>query len=221
MNISARSVLMAGLATVTASAVVIAPSVQPPPPPRPTIQLAAAVQPVAQPPAPTTLSGWVQRILIPPSFGTSPPPLPPPIVVPTPGSIGSSITNIYIAIEPWVHYGFEVAQYAVGWIPYVGWLAPQIDYFYHLGERIVRSIVFNIADWLDRKISFGQGLVNVGVDTINSFIFFANDQIGFWLPPLPPLPRLAFWTFATAYISDGPTSSTWSSTTVRFWPSFS
>ena len=42
MKISARSVLMAGVATVTASAVVIAPSVQPPPPPRPTIQLAAS-----------------------------------------------------------------------------------------------------------------------------------------------------------------------------------
>ena len=49
MKISARSVLMAGVATVTASAVVIAPSVQPLPPPRPTIQLAAAVQPVVPP----------------------------------------------------------------------------------------------------------------------------------------------------------------------------
>ena len=35
MKISARSVLMAGVATLTASAVAIAPSVQPPPPPTP------------------------------------------------------------------------------------------------------------------------------------------------------------------------------------------
>ena len=41
MSISARSVLMAGVATVTASAVLIAPSVQPLPPPKPAIQLAA------------------------------------------------------------------------------------------------------------------------------------------------------------------------------------
>ena len=75
----------------------------------------------------------------------------------------------------------------VGWIPYVGWLAPQIDIFYHFGERIVRSIVFNIAFWLDGNISFAQGLVNVGVDTINAFIYLANDQIDFWLPPLPPI----------------------------------
>ena len=73
--------------------------------------------------------------------------------------------------------GFELAQYVVGWIPYVGWLAPQIDIFYHFGERIVHSIVFNIAGWLDGNFSFAQGLVNVGVDTINSFIYFANDQI--------------------------------------------
>ena len=33
----------------------------------------------------------------------------------------------------------------------MGWLAPQINIFYNFGERIVRSIVFNIADWLDEK----------------------------------------------------------------------
>ena len=86
--------------------------------------------------------------------------------------------------------GFDVAAYAVGWIPYVGWLAPQITIFYNFGERIARSITFNIADWLDGNISFGQGLVNVGVDTINSFIFLANDQLAFWLPPLPPIPPI-------------------------------
>ena len=62
--------------------------------------------------------------------------------------------------------------------------------FYNLGERIVRSITFNIADWIGGDISFGQGLVNVGIDTINSFISFANDQLAFWLPPLPPIPPI-------------------------------
>ena len=94
-------------------------------------------------------------------------------------------------MEPWVHWGVELAVYAVGWIPWFGWLAPQIDIFYHLGERIVRSITFNIADWLDNQVSFAQGLVNVSIDTINSFIIFANDQIAFWLPPLPPLAAIA------------------------------
>ena len=74
--------------------------------------------------------------------------------------------------------GFELAAYAVGWVPYVGWLAPQIMIFYNFGERIVRSITFNVADWLGGSISFWQGLANVVVDTINSFIYFANDAAG-------------------------------------------
>jgi hypothetical protein len=39
-----------------------------------------------------------------------------------------------------------VAAYAVGWIPYVGWLAPQIPIFYNFGERIARSITYTIAN---------------------------------------------------------------------------
>ena len=70
-------------------------------------------------------------------------------MVPTPGSIGSSIINIYNTVEPWANWVSDLAEYAVGWIPYVGWLAPQIDIFYHFGEQIVRSIVYNIAFWLD------------------------------------------------------------------------
>ncbi len=112
----------------------------------------------------------------------------PPVVGGT--SVSSFIKNTYNAIEPWVQWGFELVAYGVGWVPYVGWLAPQIMYFYNLGERIVRSITFNIADWIGGQVSFVQGLINVGVDTINSFIFFANDQLAFWLPPLPPIPPI-------------------------------
>ncbi len=54
----------------------------------------------------------------------------------------------------------------------------------------MRSITFNIADFLGGKISFGQGLTNVAIDTANSFIYFANDQIRFFLSSLPPLPPL-------------------------------
>ena len=89
MKISARSVLMAGVATVTASAVVIAPSVQPPPPPTPTIQLAAAVQPLVT----TGSHNPVGMGAADPDTAElrhRPPPPPPQIVVPTPGSIGST-----------------------------------------------------------------------------------------------------------------------------------
>jgi hypothetical protein len=69
-----------------------------------------------------------------------------------------------------------------------------ITIFYHFGERIARSITFNIADWLDGQISFTQGLINVGVDTFNSFVQLGIDQWNFWLWPLPPLPPFPFST---------------------------
>ena len=210
MLISARSALMASVATLTASAVVIAPSVQPPPPPRPAIQLAAAVQPLAQPLAQPQFNPVAFLIGLPPSLGAPFPTPPPPIVVPTPGSIGSSIINIYNAVEPWVNYGFEVGAWAFGWVPWIGWLAPQIwPIGYNLGESIVQSIVFNIANWLDGNISFGQGLINVGGDTIDAFIQFGIDQWHFWLPsiPIPPLPGI-FTTSAQAATLMGPTATT-------------
>ena len=213
MKRSARRVLTTGVAVVTAVTVAVAPSVKEPTTApvasvvrvvSPNVKLSAAVQPrldanalqpsVAQPlvaPAslPNLLVDWVQRIVVPPSASR---PFPTPDFPPVVGgnSLQSAIINTYNAIEPWVQWGFEVAEYAVGWIPYVGWLAPQVMYFYNLGERIVRSITFNIADWIGGDISFGQGLVNVGIDTINSFISFANDQLAFWLPPLPPIPPI-------------------------------
>jgi hypothetical protein len=79
-------------------------------------------------------------------------------------------------------------QYAVGWIPYLGWLAPQIDIFYHFGERIVRSVVFNSADWLWGPLPFAVGLGNIARDSWNSLVQLGIDQWNFWLPSLPPLP---------------------------------
>jgi hypothetical protein len=126
---------------------------------------------------------------VPPSSGAPfPSPQFPPVVAPT--SIGSSIIWVYNAVEPWARWIADVAAYAVGWIPYVGWLAPQIPIFYNFGERIARSITYNIAYWLDGNISFTQGLINVGVDTVNAFIQLGIDQWNFWLWPLPPLPPI-------------------------------
>jgi hypothetical protein len=126
-------------------------------------------------------------VVIPPS-ASQPFPTPQFLPIVSPTSIGSTIKDVYNAIEPWVRYGFDLAAYAVGWIPLVGWLAPQITIFYNFGERIARSITYNIADWLDGQITFGQGLINVGVDTFNSFVQLGIDQLNFWLPSLPPLP---------------------------------
>lgn len=199
MAISLRPLISATVVATVAATIAIAPSTQEPRPSPSAVnlhvtsqalQLTAAVQPLVAPnEVPGLLVDWLKRVVIPPS-ASAPFPTPhfPPNV--SPFSLGSSIKWVYDAVEPWVEWGFDVAAYAVGWIPWVGWLAPQISIFYDFGEMIVRSITFNIADWLDRQISFGQGLRNVAVDTINSFIFLANAQLDFWLPPLPPIPPI-------------------------------
>jgi len=213
MKSTANSAMLTGLTMLTVSAVAFAPvRPTPSPTPPPAVQLAASVEPTQLPsplrilPNPSSspealgpsvaavdlpglLVDWLERIIVPPSLGAAfPEPNFPPVIVGN--SIDSVIKNVYNAIEPWVEWGFDVAAYAVGWIPYVGWLAPQISIFYDFGERIVRSITFNVADWLGGNISFWDGLVNVGIDTINSFIYLANDQLAFWLPPLPPIPPI-------------------------------
>jgi hypothetical protein len=189
MNVSVRSCLTAGVASVTAAAIAFVPSVTESAAPSmqastpivrassATFHLAAAVQPMA--PLPGLLTDWLQRAVVPSSA---------PVAVGA--SIDSAIKNVYTAVQPWVRYGFEVATYAVGWLPVVGWLAPQITIFYNFGERIARSVTFNVADFIGGNVSFVQGVGNVVVDTINSFISLAKDELAFFLPPLPPFPLI-------------------------------
>ena len=192
MKISARSVLMAGVATVTANAVAMAPSVQPPPQPAPAIQLAAAVQPPDEPGPhllqilltdPTRLLGPARPI------GTITPP-PAPIEFSIAPNLADTIDNVYIAVEPWVRYGFQVATDIVGWIPWVGWLAGQIMVFYTFVEGKVASGAFNIADWLRGDGGVVENLVDFGIDVGLAFIWLGIDEYNYFLPPLPPgLPR--------------------------------
>jgi hypothetical protein len=189
MHVSVRSYLTAGVATITAATLAFLPSVAGSAPqsmqaPTPIVRassapfhLAAAVQSTA--PLPELLTDWLQSTVVPSSAPAA-----------VGASVDSAIKNVYDAIEPWVRYGFEVATYAVGWVPVVGWLAPQIMIFYNFGERIARSATFNVADFLGGNVSFVQGVGNVAVDTINSFITLANDELAFFLPPLPPIPPI-------------------------------
>ena len=162
------------------------------------VRLAAATSPpVVQPLAQTNAIGALLRLdlgrfIIPPSAGQPFPTPQFPGPSPAPTDFAGSIKSTYVAIEPWVHYGFQLAQYAVGWVPYVGWLSPQIDIFYHFGERIVRSVVFNSADWLWGPLPFAVGLGNIARDSWNSLVQLGIDQWNFWLPPLPPLPPFPF-----------------------------
>jgi hypothetical protein len=223
VDISIRSCLTAGVATVTAAAIAFAPSIEPARPPTAAasqvvhfsaqaMTLTAGASPLAAASV-TDILSLIEHYVVPPSAGKPfPTPHFPPAVAPT--SIGNSIIGIYNAVEPWARWVADVAAYAVGWVPYVGWLSGQIPIFYNFGERIARSITYNIAYWLDGKISFGQGLINVGYDTVNAFIQLGIDQWNFWLWPLPPLPpifpgALAATTaeLTTAAVTEDPTAA--------------
>jgi hypothetical protein len=189
MNISARTALMAGVATVTASAVLIAPSVQPLPPPKPTVQLVADVQLTAQPADYfSQLADWWQPIFWPSASSSFP--TPPPVLSPTPGSVADTLEWAYHAIEPWVEYGFDVAEYVVGWIPYAGWFSGQISILYNFGERIVHAIVHNTLDWLNGDGTFAQNLGEGIRWSIDALIQLGIDEWNYFLPPLPPLPPI-------------------------------
>ncbi len=129
---SVRSALTGGVAVMTAATIAFVPSVaQPTAHPTatpaatvrvvsPPIQLTAAVQPLSPAAVPNLLADWLEEIA-PPAARPTALGLPPTAIG---TSIDSAIKNTYNAVEPWVRYGFELATYAVGWVPYVGWLAP-------------------------------------------------------------------------------------------------
>ncbi len=110
-----------------------------------------------------------------------------------PVSLANRIETAYLNIEPYVQYGFELLAYAVGWVPYVGILAPQINFLYNLFEPMVQSGLFNILDWLAGLITFSQGVSNFFAATTASINYFIHTEINWFLSFLPPLPPLPPW----------------------------
>ncbi len=104
-------------------------------------------------------------------------------------SIDGGIESLYLALEPWAQYGANLLSWAVGWVPFLGVFAPQINFFYDLGEAVTRSLVFNTAELLDGTISFGQALSNIGSDAtaaVNTFFVTQVNWLQSLLPPPPP-----------------------------------
>ena len=105
--------------------------------------------------------------------------------------IGQAIEAAYLAFEPYVQYGFQLLEYAVRYLPWIGWLAPQITFLYNLFEPIVQAALFNTIDVLTQTIGLSQGLSNFWAATTASINYFIRSEY-YWflsfLPPLPPLP---------------------------------
>ena len=96
--------------------------------------------------------------------------------------------DIYYAIQPWVQYGVELAQWATAWIPPV---SSQIGILYFDGiQPVVEATVnalagvvqnpFNIVGVLS---AYGATLGVIGYN----FVAAEAAWLGFPLPPLPPL----------------------------------
>jgi hypothetical protein len=103
-----------------------------------------------------------------------------------PPSVATNIENLYLRVEPYVQYGFQLLAYAVGFVLPVG---PQINFFYNLFEPMVQAALFNTLDWLSGTITFSAGLANFWSATTSSVNAFIQAEIAWirgFFPPLPP-----------------------------------
>ncbi len=196
MTVSVRSYLAAGLAAATMSAVAVIPVTLP----RidaitlPSIELSAAVLPLVQPV--TAAAGAVLGTATPAAAATA---AADPVAAAT-GSTGDMIINAYNALEPWVQWGFEVAAWAVSYLPWpLGWLGQQINIAYDTGEPIVQALVYSFAFLIDGQVDLiGPTLTN-GVNTAVTNLVQGEIAwvLGFF-PPLPPGPVLPVFPTAAA-----------------------
>jgi hypothetical protein len=217
MSVSGRSYIAAGIAVLTAGVIAIPASVAAPVPLSSSVQkervaLLAAAQSFTTPIEPP-----VAFLVLTPPHATAPTnstrgavitAAPTVVTAAAPSAqaalgfpgVQNAIINTYNAINPWIDYGVNLAQYAVGWIPVASFFAPQIGIFYYsLIEPIMTSAVYNIAYVLGGSIGLVQGISNVINDSINAGIGFVNAQINWalsFLPPLPPFPFAAAQTTA-------------------------
>jgi len=188
MTVSTRSYLAAGLAAVTLSAVAVVPMASP----RPelvimgSLDLTATVSPLIQPLGPAAAA-----------------------VVPGPtaaatGSPGDTIINAYNFLEPWVAYGFELADWALGFVPGVWWVSPAVDLAYFTAEPIVQSLVYSFAFLIDGQSELIGPTLQAGVNeaatnfVIYSFYWFTSLVP---LPPVPPFPVFPVASVAPAAAS--------------------
>ena len=100
--------------------------------------------------------------------------------------------DIYYAIQPWVQYGVELAQWATVWIPPV---SSQIGILYFDGiQPVIEATVNALAGVVQNPFNiigvlsaYGATLGVIGYN----FVAAEAAWLGFPLPPLPPLPPLA------------------------------
>jgi hypothetical protein len=106
------------------------------------------------------------------------------------GSAGEAIINTFNAVEPFVQYGFELASWATGYLPWpIGWLGQQIDIAYNTGEPIVQALVYSFAYLIDGQFDLIGLTLSYGLNlAVTNFVEGEIAWLLSFLPPLPPLP---------------------------------
>ena len=111
--------------------------------------------------------------------------------------VESAVKNTYNAVEPWVAWGFQLAQWGMGFVPGLWWVAPGVSLGYYSIEPLVQAGVYTFADVLGLDFAqigpdvqqgiqqSAQNFVNYGLAWIQSLIPFPP------LPPFPPRPGAA------------------------------
>ena len=116
------------------------------------------------------------------------------------GGAGDFLIATYNLIEPYVQWGFELAAWAVSYLPWpIGWLGQQINILYDTFEPIAQALVYSAAFLLDGQYDL---IVPVLTNGINAAVtYFVQGEIAWvlsFLPPLPPLPSFPIFPITAA-----------------------
>lgn len=110
------------------------------------------------------------------------------------------LTGAYQFIQYWVDYGVEVAEWALGWVPFGYLIGDQVDLFYYDLIRPIANAIFYEAvvpivnDPLNLNVwwtSIGNAIGTSINEAINFGVAEFNYFFGWILPPLPPRPGAA------------------------------
>ena len=184
---SMRSLLAAGACAASVAAVAVVPTptaVTSAMTVSPAVALRAAVTPLLEPVNVAAITEYA------PSLCCSNPAEASAVTV---NPISTAIINAYDFAEPWVAYGFELADYALSFVPGLWWIAPAIDLAYFSIEPLVQAGVYSFAYLIDGQFAEIGPTLALGVqEAIDNFIFFGIAWIGSLipLPPLPPFPPI-------------------------------
>ncbi len=108
-------------------------------------------------------------------------------------SAGDFVKTAYDTVEPWVAYGFELADYALSYVPVLWWVAPAVDLAYFTIEPLVQAAVYSFADLIDLNFAQIGPDIQAGIaEATQNFLDYSAQWIADLIPfpPLPPIPPL-------------------------------